>query len=120
MVYAKALAEVLSKKRSVNEEKKIVQNFLLLLEKRGGMSNAKVIVSQAEMMMLKNKGNKKITLETARKIELKKMIKGLVKTGDTVEEKINPSLVAGIKVIVDGEQQLDFSLAKKLNEIFQS
>lgn len=43
----------------------------------------------------------------------------LAKNGDIVEEKINPILVAGLKVIVNGERQLDMSLAHKLNNIFK-
>jgi hypothetical protein len=28
-------------------------------------------------------------------------------------------LIAGVKIIIDGEKQLDFSLSKKLNDIFK-
>ena len=43
--------------------------------------------------------------------------KSFIKKGDIVQEKINPALVAGVKIIVDGNRQLDLSLLSKLNKI---
>ncbi len=90
-------------------------NFLRLLEKNGDMKKLKHITALVEKMLLAKSGNQKIMLETARALH-KKFKVG--KRGDVVEEKINPDLIAGIKIIVNGEKQLDFSLQKKLNEIF--
>ena len=35
-----------------------------------------------------------------------------------VKEKINPELIAGIKVMINNNKQLDFSLKNKLDNIF--
>ena len=61
-------------------------------------------------------GNKKIVLEMAR--QNKVILKSVIKKNDVVEEKINPELIAGIKIIIDNERQLDFSLKNKLDKIF--
>lgn len=90
-------------------------NFFRALEKNGDTKKLKEITVLVEKMLLAKTGNKKITLETAR--PLQKEIR-VGKKGDVVEEKINPDLIAGMKIMVDGERQLDFSLLKKLNEIF--
>jgi len=48
----------------------------------------------------------------------KALLKQFVKEGDIVKEKINRELIAGVKVIVDGERQLDYSMQDKLQSIF--
>jgi len=105
--YAKALVEV---------KKFDAKQFLRIVQKNGDTKKLKDIVLLAEKMMLAKTGNHKIILETARAMS-KKMSIG--KKGDVVEEKINPSLIAGVKIMVNGEKQLDFSLSKKLNTIFK-
>jgi F0F1-type ATP synthase delta subunit len=118
-IYAKALAEVILAGKT--SEKKITDNFLKLLEKTGQQKKAKEILLLAEDIILKKQGKKKVILESARKISesQKKLFKGFIKEGDKVEEKINPELIAGVKIIVNNEKQIDYSLNKKLQEIFK-
>ncbi len=116
-IYAEVLVDLITGKKV--EENKIINNFLKLLEKNGDMKKAKEIISLAEAIFLKKTGNKKIILETARKIDTKNIVKDFIKKGDVVEEKINPEIISGIKIIINNEKQLDFSLFKKLNEIFR-
>ena len=117
-LYAKALAEVLSKK-GINEEK-VTKNFLELLIKTGQEKKAKEILSLAEDFVLKAKGGKKIVIETARRLtaENKTALKKFIKEGDVVEEKIDNQLIAGVKIIMNNEKQFDNSMQKKLQEIF--
>jgi F0F1-type ATP synthase delta subunit len=115
-IYAKALAESLANEKA--DDKKITANFLRLLQKNGDMKKADEILALAEALLLKKSGNKKVILETARKTDLKDFTKAFVKKGDAVQEKINPSIVAGVKIMVDGNRQLDLSLLNKLNNIF--
>ena len=117
-LYARALTDIISKKMSVQSEGKIMNNFFKLLEKKLELKYAKSIIDLAQGYYLKKKGNKKIILETARSVNSKNTLKLLSKEGDIVEEKINPELIAGIKIIINSEKQLDFSLRRKLEEIF--
>lgn len=112
--YAKALVELISQPHS----KKHIAAFLDFLAKNGDRKKAGQIILIAEDIFYKKTGKRKITLEIARKIEKKNLLKDFFQQGDMVKEKINPELVAGIKVMVNSEKQLDFSLSKKLNEIF--
>jgi F0F1-type ATP synthase delta subunit len=118
-LYAKALAEVILEGKI--SEKKITDNFLALLHKEKLEKKAKEILNLAEEIILKKQGNKKVVLESARKIteSQKKLFKSFIKDGDKVEEKINKDLIAGLKIIVNGEKQIDYSLNKKLQEIFK-
>lgn len=115
--YAQALARVIL--GAEIGEKKLTENFLKLLERNGDIKKAGRILAQAEQLILKKTGNKKVILEIARKNDTKNVIKSFIKKGDMIEEKINPALIAGVKIIVDGERQLDFSLQKKLQEVFK-
>jgi len=116
-LYAKALAEVLSKKGI--DEKKIVNNFIKLLVNTGYEGKSKEILDLAEDFILAKKGKKKITFETARKTTpgQKKIMSSFVEKGDVVTEKINPELIAGIKIIINDSRQFDSSMQSKLNKI---
>lgn len=105
--YAKALVDV---------KKFDAKHFLRILQKNSDMKKAKQIIALTEQLLLKKSGNKKITLQTAR--EIKKMSTRFAKKGDVVEKEVKPELVAGVKIIIDGERQLDFSLKNKLEKIF--
>ena len=117
-IYAAALAEtILTKKLS---QKETIDRFLNLLEKNGDIRKAKEIVTLAETILLKKAGKSKVRIEIARKVEgdlpalLRKVLQASV-----IEEILKPSLIAGVNIIVNGEQQLDFSLKSKLDEIFK-
>lgn len=120
-IYARALSEVLlAKKLNVEAEKKILHNFLELVEKNQGQKLLGKIAILLERDLLKKQGGKKALVETARKIS-EKEIKSLVeKLGevDILEQKISSSLLAGVKVTLNNNLQYDFSLQSKINRLF--
>jgi len=119
--YAKALAEVILKGIKPGQEQKVVDNFSKFLLKTGKQAKAKEIVAMAEDIVLAKKGNRKITFETARKMaqSQKKMLESFAKEGDVIYEKINPEIIAGVKIIINGAKQFDASLQAKLQNIFK-
>src|SRR3989344_4325457 len=100
------------------DSKKIAVNFLTLLKKNGELKKAKEILTLAQALLLKKTGNKKVIFLTARNIDVKPLMDSFVKKGDSVQQKINPHIVAGVKIIVDDNKQLDLSLLHKLENIF--
>jgi F0F1-type ATP synthase delta subunit len=117
-IYAKALAEILCKK-GINE-KTVVNNFVKLLLSAGYEGKSKEILDLTEDLLLQKQGKRKITFETARKTTAsqKKLLENFVKKGDIVKEKINPGLIAGIKIIINDSQQFDGSLQSKLQKLY--
>lgn len=117
-LYAKALAEVVSKKEI--DKKKIVNNFINLLIKSGQEKKLKEILNLTEDLLLEKQGKRKIIFETARKMTInqKKILDNFVKNGDIVKEKINPEIIAGVKIIINNEKQFDASMQSKLQNIF--
>jgi len=120
-IYAKALAEIILKKITPAEEKKITDNFLKLLVKNGKENKGVQIIALTRELLLKQGGNKKIILETARKMtqSQKDLLKSVAKEGDVVQEKINPELIAGIKIIINNERQFDASMLRKIQQTFK-
>ena len=121
-IYAKALAEVISKRPASAQEALAWQsNFIKLLINKGYEKKAKEILNLTEDLILSKQGKKKITFETARKITAgqKKVLDSFVGNGDVVKEKINPELIAGIKIIINNSKQFDASMQSKLQNIFK-
>jgi F0F1-type ATP synthase delta subunit len=117
--YAKSLAGLLSEEKI--PDKKLTVGFIKLLERQGDLNKAKQIIKQAEFLLAKKQGKKSVVFETARKIteSQKKSLAKFVDKGDIIKEKVNSELIAGVKIIMDGEEQLDMSLQKKLQDIFE-
>ena len=104
---------------SAAEEKRVIGNFLKLLAKTGQEKKAKEILSLAEDLLLFKQGKRKIIFQTARKMTAsqKKLLRDFIKDGDVVKEKINPELIAGIKIIINDSRQFDSSMQSKLQNI---
>ena len=106
-IYARAFLEV----------KPDPEKFLSVVLKNGDYERLDKIVEAIEMREVQAHGGRIVELEFARISELAKKFK--FSSHDRVHTKINPSLVAGVRVTVDGEQELDVSLQRKLNKLFQ-
>jgi F0F1-type ATP synthase delta subunit len=124
-LYAKALAEVISEmgldKKDLPAGRQVVNNFTKLLISSGYEGKAKEILDLAENFLLAKQGKNKITFETARKLtqSQEKILESVAKKGDIVKEKINPELIAGIKIIINDSKQFDASLQSKLQNILK-
>jgi F0F1-type ATP synthase delta subunit len=115
-LYARALTSLLEKGLSKTEEDSVVQNLLALLKRNGDLKHLPKIISLAEHQLIENQGGRNITIETARPIpDIKKKIHFLLRANDVVEEKINPAILAGVRVVINGESQIDASLKSQLD-----
>jgi len=120
--YAQALAEVIRDPKAKAHEAEIVKNFLALLHKNGDESHARKIVEEAARLARRYGGGRKVTVESARRLTpaQKKLVHGFLKKDDTVEERIDPDLIAGIRIILNDEMQFDGSLRGKVDKIFNN
>ena len=118
---AKILAHLASERMTQEKEGMVVREFIALLSRQGMLSKSGAIIALAEDYLLQKKGHRVVVIETPRAVSRpqEKLIKSFLKTGDKVSYKINADLVAGMKVTVNNEKQFDFSLKKKLEEIFK-
>ncbi len=104
--YAKAYVELKPK----------TADFVRVVEKNGDFSRLDKIVEAIEKLVTKEEGGRMIHLEFAR--ESDEMNKFKFGPKDHVKISINPSLIAGVRVTVDGSSELDESFKRKVNQLF--
>lgn len=117
--YAKALAEVAAGPLSPEKEREIAQNFARVVTERAGRKQWPKFLAAAEKALREKEGLRKVTIESARPIkDVRAELKGFLEKEDVIEEKVDPEVVAGIKITLNDARQFDGSLARKLNELF--
>ena len=97
-----------------------IGGFIKLLKKTGDIKHSKKIIEAIHKKMVNEKGGKWVNVEVARESALKKeKLKHSFSEKDHVDFKINPELVAGVRITIDGESELNNSLHSKLNKLFK-
>jgi len=119
--YAKALGEAITATEGRRNEE-IIKNFLALVRKNGDEARLPKILHETEQFLREKDGTKQFVVESARPLEKRAeaLFKGMEKPGDSFEEKIDPELIAGVKITVNGERQFDGSLKGKLDKLFMN
>ena len=120
--YAKAFSEAAKNLRSVEKQDAMVKKLIEIAIKNGDGSQLQKIAAYAEKIMREETGKQKIVVESARPLHRRKneLVKHIAKTGDIIEEKTNPALVAGVKITINDERQFDGSLKRKLDKLFRN
>jgi F0F1-type ATP synthase delta subunit len=118
-IYAKALAESVFTADASHAEK-IRHNFLELVRFYGDEAHLPKILEETERLLRAKNGTKKFTVRVARaqKKSAREFVKNLIGPNDAVEEVVDSSLVAGMKVVVNDEMVFDGSLRSKLDKLF--
>jgi F0F1-type ATP synthase delta subunit len=120
-IYAKALVEVLSLPAGPGRkgDNEIAKNFLALVRKNGDEGHMRKILEEASRFARGKSGVRKVTLESARTLQQSQRtaLGHFIKPGDVVEERVDPELIAGIRIILNDEVQFDGSLKHKLDRI---
>lgn len=117
--YAKALLSLLAG-RKPPEQKELIRRFLSLLSKKRDRSRLGLIVREFEKQHIAALRIKKVCLESADPIpaRVKKEMETLLGRNLLFQEKINPALIAGIKILVNDELLIDASAATQISRIF--
>ncbi len=119
--YAIALHDAVSHAPSGKRDE-IVKRFAALLRKTGDIARADKIIRAFEKLTVKNSGGRWIEVEFARPLDTglaSRVVKSFA-AKDHIEEIINSALIAGARVTIDGGQELDNSLARKLKKMFNN
>lgn len=116
--YAQALSKSLERSK---EEKTLLVNFLKVIKKNGDQKILPKILEAFKKIEIKKKGGSHVKIEFAREpLEAQRtsIIKKF-KSEDWIETSLNPALVAGVRVTIDGEREIDNSLSRKLHKLFK-
>lgn len=118
-IYAKALIEVLGDGKKHDEEK-IAENFIGLVRRNGDEMHLRKILEEASRFARGRNGLRKVIIDSARALtpSQRKEVERFLKKEDVVVERIDPSLVAGVRITVNEELQFDGSLKRKMDRAF--
>src|SRR3989344_2733879 len=111
-IYAKAFWEV----------KPDPARFLDIVKKNGDLGGVKKIIAAIAGREAKAHGGHIVNVEFARAMpaEVMEKITKRFKAHDLVTVNISPSLVAGVRITIDNEKELDASLQRKLNKLWHT
>ena len=113
--YVDALIETLAVSEKNDE---VISNLFKLLKKSGDIRHSKKIIEAVHKKLVNSEGGKWITIETARNSASTDELRNKFSEKDYVELKINPELVAGVRITLNEEQELNNSMNKKLKRMF--
>lgn len=118
--YARAFAELTFDTKDARAQGALVLNFWSAVERNGDLSKAPKIVAQAEKLLRRADGHDLYEVETARKTKLpaNEILAGIAKPNDIIRETIKPALIAGVRITRNEGEQLDASLATRLQKLF--
>ena len=117
--YAAALLALL-KGRPEAVEQRLQRQFLVLVGQKGDSRRLGLILKEVEKQDLREQGLKKVLVETPDPItpQIKKGIREVLGKDILIQEKINPELIAGIKILINDEILVDASAKTQLRKLF--
>jgi len=117
-IYAKVLAGESLKKDLSGED--IFKRFLEVIRKNGDMIGIKKILAALSREEARRSGGRVVKIESARVLGEKTVSRIREKFGvkDILSETVNPRLVAGVRITIDDEKEIDNSLSHKLRALF--
>jgi hypothetical protein len=117
-VYARAFAAVIAK-GEVSSERALKQ-LVQVVERYGDTGSWDAIVREVRKVLVHDAGGRLVRIEMARVVPkaLIQSIQGTFAVEDDISLAVRPELIAGMRVVVDDELELDGSLQHKLNVMF--
>lgn len=100
-------------------QEKAIEGLAKLLRKTGDIKHSKKIIEAIHKKLVNKKGGKWVDIETARETDSLGLLKNKFSEKDYVEFWVNPELVAGVRITVNGEEELNNTLQNKLNKLFK-
>ena len=117
-IYARAFAEMLDKQPEKCDE--YLKRLIAILKSNGDAGMAKKILTKARELLIQKSGGRRVVLESARPLsegDLAKL-RAEFSPRDLIETSVNPEILGGVKIMIDGEQIIDATLGRKLKKIF--
>ena len=115
-LYAQAFRKALTEAATPQQKNSAVERFAALLKRNGDIRRQDILLAAVERELVRAARGRRITIETARRVpqELAGAMHAITTERDVVEERIVPALIAGVRIIIDGEREFDGSLKRKL------
>jgi F0F1-type ATP synthase delta subunit len=119
--YAIALQSVLGEV-AVTKQDEIIDNFILEIKHNRDNRYLPKIIEEVSKLIVREKGGRNVVVEMAREQDEASItsIQKAFQENDRVDYKVNPNLVAGLRVTFNGEKEFDNSLAYKMKTLFKT
>lgn len=116
--YTEALWQALSGKSST-KQKEIIKAFVKLLSRSGDFCRLPLIVQKLEKKYRADQDISKVNIEYPDKTipAIKKQIKNILGKKIIWEEKTNPALFAGVKIVINDEILVDATAKRQLDQM---
>lgn len=97
-----------------------VKNLVRLVDKNNDWAKWPKILPAVAKEWRRQNNQRAVVLESARPLtaQSKKEIAAVLEKSDQIEERVNPALLAGFRLIAEGEEIFDASLRRKLDLMF--
>lgn len=114
--YAKAYLAALGQGA---EEGVAVKRLAAILLKNGDRMKAMRVAEEIERFLVARAGGRMVRMEFAREVDSRSQEKlaSAYSPRDRVSVALNPKLLAGVRIITNGEEELDVSLQGKLRSL---
>lgn len=116
--YAEAFCE--SREEQKGKEDALIEKFLETVKKNGDWGGIKKIFNLIARKTAVRGGGRFVSVEFGRP-PAKKVIQMLEENfskKDYLEFKVRPELIAGARILINGERELDSTLIRKINKLF--
>lgn len=117
--YGAALCVLLYNKSDA-ERRVILANLFSLLRKNRELQRLGLILQETERRLLKKEKTRKVEVETPSLLSenIKKEIEKVLGQNTLLKERIVPDLLAGMRILVDGEILIDATAKRRLYKLF--
>jgi len=116
--YAESLAEVIHAAQVSTET--IEKNFLNVLRNNNDLVKLPDILLAAERRLMAYENRRQVEVVSACPLsdDIQAKITKAFSASDRLVWKVDPRLIGGIKIIIDGSRELDVTIARRLTKLF--
>ncbi len=100
---------------------KAIAGLMGTLASRGDMAKRGQVLREVEKLVVAREGGRLVEAELAHALGISDRAKFMAsfKKSDRVVTSVNSGLVAGVRILFNGEEELDASLAGRLTKVFK-
>lgn len=118
LLYARALFECLEDQPK--DQEGTIRRFRAYLMRNGDARLIGKILKAVERLAVHARGGRMVVVESARALPEKTVaaLRAAFGKEDHLETAIRPELIAGVKMVIDGEWAIDATMKRKLQKLF--
>ncbi|KKQ77436.1 MAG: hypothetical protein US98_C0004G0007 [Parcubacteria group bacterium GW2011_GWC1_38_6] len=120
-IYAKVFTQLLQE--GIVDRKDLINNFVRVIVKNGDLGKKERILDQVTRCTRELEGKQIAKIESARSFR-GALYNNLIKLFDNkhydIKESVRDDLIAGVRIVINEEKQLDVSFKKILDQVFKN